>query len=62
MQRGSKATNGPKKHKRRVRFPGLCTDAEDLGVHRNHLYMVLAGLWQSRSLLKRYTALKGGRT
>lgn len=48
-----------KKTRRVVRFPGLVTDAETLGVHRNHLYLVLAGQRTSLSLIKKYRELKG---
>ncbi len=40
------------------RFPGICEDAVELGVHRVHLYMVLAGKRSSDVLLARYRALK----
>ena len=48
-----------KKTRRVVRFPGLVTDAETLGVHRNHLYLVLSGQRSSISLLQKYRELKG---
>jgi hypothetical protein len=48
--------------KRRVRFPGICEDAFRLGVTREHLYRVLIGERQSKSLLKRYRELKGHET
>lgn len=54
MQRNAKT----KKPKRRWRFRGVCADAKTLGVHRNTLYKVLAGVWKSRSLTERYRALK----
>lgn len=41
----------------RYRFPGICRHAQELGVHRIHLYQVLAGLRVSHSLLRRYNAL-----
>lgn len=41
----------------RYRFHGICRHAELLGVHRIHLYQVLAGLRTSHSLLRRYKAL-----
>lgn len=44
--------------KRRVLFPGLSTYARLLGVHRNHLYLVLSGRRQSRSLVRRYRSLR----
>ena len=54
MQRN--ATKGP--GKRRWRFRGLCADARALGVHRNSLYKVLAGVWKLKGLRARYDALK----
>jgi hypothetical protein len=52
--------NGKKRRLGRhiTRFPGICSDALDLGVHRMHLYQVLTGRHQSYSLLRRYQALK----
>jgi hypothetical protein len=47
-----------KKTRRVVRFPGLVTDAERLGVHRNHLYLVLSGQRTSQKLLTKYQELK----
>lgn len=41
-----------------MRFPGLVGDAELLGVHRNHLYLVLSGQRVSADLLSRYQVLK----
>jgi hypothetical protein len=52
MQRGSDATRQTKK--RQVRFPGLLNAAHALGVHRNHLYLVLSGKRPSASLSNRY--------
>lgn len=49
-------TNHPKR--RAVKFPGIVTDAERLGVSRQHLFEVLRGARKSRRLLKRYAALK----
>ena len=57
MQRGSNATK--QKPSRQVRFPGICTDAHQLGVHRNHLRLVLMGVRRSASLIRRYEKLKG---
>ena len=37
---------------------GITTHAKQLGVHRIHLWLVLTGRRQSRSLIKRYRALK----
>jgi hypothetical protein len=59
-------TKAPRNKKRRVsrrgatRFPGLLDAAKALGVHRNHLYLVLSGRRVSRSLTQRYADLKGG--
>ena len=58
MQRGTKATSSMRKPKRQVRFPGLLTAAHHLGVHRNHLYLVLTGKRTSHSLLRRYNQFK----
>ena len=44
--------------KRRRRFRGICADARTLGVHRNSLYKVLAGIWKLKNLAARYEALK----
>lgn len=44
--------------KRRWRFRGICADARTLGVHRNSLYKVLAGIWKLKGLSARYAALK----
>jgi hypothetical protein len=46
------------KTRRVVRFPGLVTDAEHLGVHRNHLYLVLTGKRVSHTLTARYHQMK----
>ncbi len=43
------------------KYPGITTDATTLGVHRIHLYLVLDGRRESRSLMARYQALKAGR-
>jgi len=56
MQRVSKET--PQKPSRQVRFPGICTAAHDLGVHRNHLRLVLLGKRTSKKLVNRYSAWK----
>lgn len=47
-------------HSKRTRFAGLVADAKRLGVHRNHLYLVLSGRRQSRRLMARYKALRKG--
>jgi hypothetical protein len=44
--------------KRRVLFAGLLADARELGVNRNHLYLVLSGRRQSARLLTEYHKLK----
>jgi len=46
-----------KKQTHVVRWPGLCTAAQVLGVHRCHLYMVLVGKRTSHRLTARYHAL-----
>ena len=43
--------------RRRVRFPGICTHADLLGVTREHLWQVLSGRRESRRLMKRYLEL-----
>ena len=40
-----------------TKFFGICAAAEALGVHRIHLYLVLSGKRESRSLLRRYQQL-----
>lgn len=47
----------PHKPRRRVRFPGINTHAEMLGVSRVHLYFVLIGERRSPKLMDRYRAL-----
>jgi DNA-binding phage protein len=47
-----------KPKKRRWRFRGLCANARQLGVTRNHLYKVLAGERESEGLMRRYKELK----
>lgn len=51
-------SDAPAATRRQVRFPGLVTSAEALGVSRNHLYLVLAGKRVSASLARRYLDLK----
>ena len=41
-----------------TRFPGIVADARELGVNRIHLYLVLSGQRQSKSLLRRYANLQ----
>jgi hypothetical protein len=45
-----------------IRFPGIVKDAKGLNVTRIHLYLVLTGLRESRSLITRYQTLKGGQS
>ena len=54
MKRNAKQSRA----KRRWRFRGICEDARILGVHRNSLYKVLAGIWKLKNLAARYAALK----
>jgi hypothetical protein len=42
----------------RQKYVGITTDARTLGVERSHLWRVLIGERQSKSLLARYRALK----
>lgn len=42
----------------RVKYVGIVADAKKLGVRREHLWLVLDGQRQSRSLLARYRALQ----
>lgn len=59
----TKATRNKKRRVTRrgaTRFPGLLDAAKKLGVHRNHLYLVLSGRRVSHSLTERYAELKGG--
>jgi hypothetical protein len=57
MQRAAFKT----REKRPWRFRGICADARALGVHRNSLYKVLAGIWKLKKLAARYAALKKDR-
>lgn len=50
---GSKKAMGTQQKKHR-RFTGISAAAERLGVHRGHLWAVLSGRRQSRSLMRRY--------
>lgn len=47
-----------KQNKGRVKYVRIVRDALALGVDRTHLYRVLTGERQSRSLLRRYRELK----
>jgi hypothetical protein len=53
-----RVTKGKSETKKRSRFTGICADAEVLGVSREHLFRVLTGERQSRSLMRRYLELK----
>lgn len=44
--------------RRMVRFPGIMTDADLLGVDRSSLYRALLGQRHTPKLLARYRALK----
>ena len=46
--------------RRTVRFPGISQAARTLGVSRTHLWYVLTGVRESRSLTRRYEALAAG--
>lgn len=50
-----------KRGRHTTRFPGLCADAETLGVSRIHLYLVLSGQRRSARLISRFNQLKGVR-
>lgn len=45
------------KRKRPLRFPDIGVHARQLGVSREHLYLVLTGQRESRSLAQRYINL-----
>lgn len=47
-------TGGPRK----FRYRGICKAAVSLGVTRVHLYLVLTGQRESKSLLDRYEQLR----
>jgi hypothetical protein len=53
-----RVTKGKSETKKRSRFTGICADAQALGVSREHLFRVLTGERQSRSLMRRYLELK----
>ena len=50
----------PVKDVPRTIHQGIVADAKALDVHRIHLWLVLTGRRQSRSLVRRYRALKKG--
>jgi len=43
---------------KRTKFPGITQDAKTLGCNRIHLYLVLDGRRESKSLTRRYKELK----
>lgn len=53
LKRQAKRAGG----KRAIHYKGICEHAKALGVHRNHLYMVLSGRRESTSLMSRYNQL-----
>jgi hypothetical protein len=55
MKRETQKTVRPKR--KSTRFPGIVEHARTLRVSRVHLYLVLTGRRESRSLLRRYAAL-----
>lgn len=61
MKHATKVAEMKTKHQKKrgpTRFPGVCQDAEALGVNRVTLYRTLAGEWRLPGLLGRYQALK----
>jgi hypothetical protein len=48
-----------KQKTRTVRFPNISRHAAELGVTREHLWRVLTGRRESRSLTARYSDLEG---
>lgn len=56
----TKNKNKSPRRARRVRFAGIGEAAQALGVDRTHLWRVLTGQRQSRSLLRRYEAFVAG--
>jgi len=50
----------PQKPKGRTKFRGICAAALALDVERTHLYRVLTGERESKSLLKRYKQFTKG--
>ena len=49
-----------KPERRKIKFLGICTDADNLGCTRWHLFAVLTGGRHSPKLKARYEALKNG--
>jgi hypothetical protein len=58
MLRDTQRNARQKKGKRSIRFRGLVAAAREFGVHRNHLYLCLAGKRVSRSLIAKWKDLK----
>ena len=58
MLRETKSKASQKAGKRLIRFKGLVAAAREFGVHRNHLYLCLAGKRASRSLVAKWNDLK----
>lgn len=58
MLRVTKTARKRKSRRKSARIKDLISDALTLGVHRNHLYMVLTGRRKSTSLTIRYDALQ----
>jgi len=54
----SRATANKAQGQRKVKYPNIGMEAELLGVTRQHLWEVLQGNRTSRSLRRRYRALK----
>jgi len=48
------------RERRKIKFVGICTDADNLGCTRWHLFAVLTGRRHSPKLKARYEALKNG--
>ena len=60
MLRAAQENARQKKGKRPVRFRGLVAAAREFGVHRNHLYLCLAGKRVSKKLVAKWNDLKSG--
>lgn len=58
MLRAAQENARQKKGKRPIRFRGLVAAAREFGVHRNHLYLCLAGKRVSHSLVAKWNDLK----
>lgn len=57
----SEKKKGNTRRRRVINFPGIGNQADQLGVNRIHLWKVLTGRRESRSLMARYEQLTGGR-